>query len=305
VRALASALLATALAACATTPPPPPRPLEPPPLLRLEPLGEPRATIIALHGFNDRKAAFLAFGARASAAGVRVIAYDQAGFGARPDRGRWPGTERLVKDLHAAVREARALAPERPVLVLGESMGAAIAITALTRPDAPPVDGVILTAPAAWGGSALNPLLRASLWLVANVAPDVELSAGGLDLQASDNVAMLRALGRDPLYLPTTSAGTLLGLVRLIDEAVTNADTLAPERLVLIGARDEIVPADAYAALVADLAGPGCTVARYPDGWHLLLRDHQRERVFADVLAWLADEELPSGEATSCAAPVG
>lgn len=305
MRRLAGVLLAALLGAgCAATSPPPTAPPLAPPLLRLEPLGEPRATIVALHGFNDRKAAFLAFGARASRAGVRVLAYDQPGFGASADRGRWPGTDALVAALHRQIRAARRLAPERPVIVLGTSMGAAVAIAALTRPDAPPVDGVVLVAPAAWGGDQLHPILRASLWLTASIAPDLVLSAGGLDVQTSDNRAMLRALGRDPLYLPTATAANVLGLVRLMDEALAAAPALAGRRLVLIGARDEVVPPAAFDALLDRLAGPDCTVARYAEGWHLLLRDHQRERVFADILAWLDGRPPTAGEARPCGAAV-
>ncbi len=296
--------LAALVAACASTPPPPPAPGAPPPLMRFEPLGQPRATIVALHGFNDRKAAFLAFGDRASRAGVRVLAYDQPGFGASRDRGRWPGTEALVAALHVMIDDARRSAPDAPVVVLGASMGAAVAITALARPDAPPVDGVVLVAPAAWGGDQLNPILRASLWLTASIAPELELSAGGLAVRTSDNTPMLRALARDPLYLPTATAANVQGLVRLMDEALAAAPGLAGRRLVLIGARDEVVPPAAFEVLLEQLAGPACTLVRYAEGWHLLLRDHQRERVFADVLAWLDDRPPRAGDVRRCAAAV-
>jgi alpha-beta hydrolase superfamily lysophospholipase len=301
VRSIRAFALGAALAGCAGPPPTATDLGWPPPTARFEPAGEPRAVVVALHGFNDRKAAFDAFGAAARAADVRVVAFDQAGFGARSSRGDWPGTDRLVQELHRAVRSARAATPDRPVVVLGTSMGAAVAMAALARPDAPPVDGVVLAAPAVWGGERLHPFLRASLWLTATIAPDLELSARGLDLQASDNIAMLRALARDPLYLPTATAANVQGLVRLMDEALAAAPTLDLSRLVLIGEKDEVVPAAAYDALLARLAGPGCTVIRYPEGWHLLLRDHQRARVFADILTWL-DQPMPRFErAEPCA----
>jgi alpha-beta hydrolase superfamily lysophospholipase len=300
VRTLRAFGLVLALTACAAPPPVVTDSGRPPPTLRFEPVGAPRAVVVALHGFNDRKAAFGAFGAHARAAGVAVVAFDQAGFGARASRGQWPGTERLVDDLHDAIRTARAEVPDRPVFVLGTSMGAAVAMVALARPDAPPVAGMILAAPAVWGGERLNAFLRAALWLTATVAPDFELSARGLDVQASDNVAMLQALARDPLYLPTATAANVQGLVRLMDEAVAAAHDVTLPRLVLVGDKDEIVPSAAFDALLGRLAGPACTVVRYPEGWHLLLRDHQRARVFADILAWLDGRSPPSGRAQAC-----
>jgi hypothetical protein len=87
-----------------------------------------------------------------------------------------------------------------------------------------------------------------------------------------------------------------------MDEALAVAPTLALPRLVLVGERDEVVPSAAYDALLDRLAGPGCLVVRYPEGWHLLLRDLQRARVFADILAWLEGRTPPSGGAKACAA---
>ena len=59
-----------------------------------------------------------------------MYAYDQRGFGANDDAGRWPGVPMLVDDL---VRERERLAtlhPDVPVYLLGESMGAAVIIAA-------------------------------------------------------------------------------------------------------------------------------------------------------------------------------
>ena len=57
--------------------------------------------------------------------------------------------------------------------------------------------------------------------------------------------------------------------------------------LVLLGARDQIVPPQASRRFVATLPPHAASVVTYLNGWHLLLRDHQRESVFADILAWV------------------
>lgn len=300
MRGTVGLLLALALGACTAVPQPSDLTPVDRPLLRYEPLGEPRATVVALHGFNDRKAAFLPFGAAAAAAGVRVVAYDQGGFGANPDAGDWPGLAQLVADLHATIVDARARAPGRPVVVLGESMGAAVALAALGTREAPAVDGLVLVAPAVWGGDRLNPLFRLALWTTAAAFPDLELSAAGLDIQASDNIPMLVALGRDPLYLSTADAAALRGLVRTIDAGLAAAPRLEAPRLVLVGARDQVVPDRAFTAFIQDLVADDCTVVRYPEGWHLLLRDLGRDVVIADILAWLDRAPLPSGLGRAC-----
>lgn len=70
--------------------------------------------------------------------------------------------------------------------------------------------------------------------------------------------------------------------------------------LVLLGARDQIVPPTGSRRFVATLDAATCSVVTYLQGWHLLLRDHQRERAFADILAWIDGHPLPSGLDRPC-----
>lgn len=294
-------MVLTVLAASGCAGLPAPGSAEQAPVRQWLPEGVPRAQIVAVHGLNDHKGAFAEFAQAAAGQGVLVIAYDQPGFGEQPDRGLWAGRERLVEELHRHLDERRAAHPELPLFVLGESMGAAVAITALAAPGAPPVDGLILSAPAVWGGDSLNALYRGLLWTVARTMPWLKLSGRGLGRRASDNIEILRALGRDPLFLKETRTDTLEGLVLLMDAARQTDPSLDRPVLVLMGARDEIVPPDAQRSFAAGLEG-ACTSIVYPEGWHLLLRDLQRAVVWEDVLAWTGGRSPPSGLARPCGA---
>ena len=165
-------MAAAALAACTTTPIPA-QFAEAPSLPRRAwlPDGPPRAVILAVHGFNDYSNAFTEFGEFAADKGIAVHAYDQRGFGANPAAGRWPGTGALVADLELERARVGRLHPDRPVYILGESMGAAVVIAAVTGGAELDAEGFILTAPAVWGGDQLNPFYRATLWVVCRRAP--------------------------------------------------------------------------------------------------------------------------------------
>jgi acylglycerol lipase len=268
---------------------------------RWAPPSEPRAVVVALHGFNDYRAAFAEFGRYAAAEGVLVEAYDQPGFGESPTRGRWPGAAELTRALGEAVADARSRHPGLPVFVLGESMGAAVALAAMAGPDPPEVAGLILAAPAVWNGADLPASYRTALRLLAGLVPALRVHGRGLKRQASDNIEMLRALGRDPLYLRHTRLDAVAGLVELMAEGEDGAPGLRVPMLVLLGARDQIVPPQASRRFVATLDPARCDAVTYLNGWHLLLRDHQRGRVFADILAWVEGRRpLPSGLDRPC-----
>jgi alpha-beta hydrolase superfamily lysophospholipase len=301
-RFLALAAAGLGLLACAPAGPPPhvANGYEVPRRTWLPEDAPPRAVILAVHGFNDYSNAFDAFGSYAAEQGVAVHAYDQRGFGANRDAGRWPGVQALVDDL---VREREQLAaqyPDTPVYLLGESMGAAVIIAAAAQHAPLGDDGIILSAPAVWGGDQLNDFYRATLWVMVRIAPGLELTGRGLKVQASDNIEMLRALGTDPLFIKATRVDAIAGLVELMDIAAASVDRLNGPLLVLGGARDEIVPPGAHLAMLERLRAEQCTEIVYPDGWHMLLRDLQREVVWNDILAWIDRRTIPSSGAKAC-----
>jgi acylglycerol lipase len=297
---LAAVVVAMGLLACAPTPPA--QLTDGGTLARREWLPDrpPRAVILAVHGFNDYGNAFAEFGAFAAEHGIAVHTYDQRGFGANPAAGLWPGTDALISDLEYERARLGELYPDPPVYLLGESMGAAVVIAAMASGAKLDADGVILSAPAVWGGDQLNPFYRATLWLVSRVAPGLKLSGRSLGVMASDNLEALRALSADPLFIKETRVDAIAGLVELMDTAYASADSLPGPVLILVGEHDEIVPPKAQTAMIERLRASPCVRIVYPEGWHLLLRDLQRHVVWQDILAWIDGEPLPSAQEGSC-----
>ena len=99
---------------------------------------EPKAVILALHGFNDYSNAFDTPAREWAKAGILTIAFDQRGFGQGPHRGRWAGVDTMTDDLLTAARLVRGRYPGIPFVILGESMGGAVIMTAAAQfPDLP------------------------------------------------------------------------------------------------------------------------------------------------------------------------
>ena len=116
----------------------------------------------------------------------------------------------------------------------------------------------------------------------------------------SDNIEMLRALGRDPWVIKGTRIETVYGLADLMDAAFNSATQLRANTLMLYGEKDEIIPKPpTYAFLQKFLATEAAekTVAFYSQGYHMLLRDLQAPTAWKDIAAWINNrpEKLPSG----------
>ena len=262
--------------------------------------GPPDAVLVVLHGFNDYSNFFEGTGRWLAGRGVASYAYDQRGFGGAPHRGLWAGSDALASDLRTAVALVRARHPGVPLYLFGESMGGAVVMTTMARPDRPAVEGVILAAPAVWGRSSMPWYQTTALWLAVHTFPSGRLTGSNLGIVVSDNTAMLKALGRDPMVIKGTRIDAIYGLVNLMDEAMASAPRLDGRMLVLYGARDPLIPGAAMREMLARLppeAADRRRVVLYPEGYHMLTRDLQGETVWRDIDAWLADPDapLPSG----------
>jgi alpha-beta hydrolase superfamily lysophospholipase len=270
----------------------------------------PRAVILALHGFNFYSEIFEEPAAYWAARGIATYAYDQRGFGAAPYPGRWAGTPAMIADVTAAARALRARHPDAPLYLLGDSMGGAVILAALGAAEPPPNDGAILVAPAVWARSTLPFSYRLGLWIGAHSLPWLKVSGRGLEIQASDNIEMLRELGRDPLVIKETRIDAIHGLVDLMDAALAAAPRVRTPVLLLYGAKDEVIPEGPSLQLWRDLpeaARDRQRRALYEDGWHMLLRDLEAEVVLGDIAHWIADPRapLPSGAEAKALAQLG
>ena len=255
---------------------------------------QPQAIILALHGMNDYSNAYAATGAYLARHHITTYAYDQRGFGASAQAGLWHGGQRMIDDLTHMARLLRARHPRQPLYLMGESMGGAILLSALAGDDPPPADGVILLAPAVWARDTMPFYQRVALWLTARIMPGKRFTGEGLKITPSDNIEMLRALGRDPLFIKATRVDVIYGVTNLMDRALQASAQLDRPALILYGERDEIIPKRPTCRMFAqlpdndaDATGRRWDSVIYPNGYHMLIRDLQQAKVLNDILAWI------------------
>ncbi len=255
------------------------------------PAGKVQAVVLALHGFNDSRDAFEYPAPTLTDAGILVYAPDQRGFGAAPGRGLWAGKDAMIDDAVTIAALLRAKHPGKRLVMMGESMGGAIAMCAATS-RAPDVDGYVLLAPAVWGRARMNYFMQGGLWLASTFLPGLAVGPGPIHVVPCDNREALIRLSRDPLTMRTTRFDTLRGLVDLMDAALAAAPAFTAPGLFLYGGHDELVPPDATRSVWKNLPSPAIR-AFYPNGYHLLTRDLGRAQPNADIAAYVLDGTRP------------
>ncbi|MDV7339487.1 alpha/beta fold hydrolase [Terasakiella sp. A23] len=266
------------------------------PLRIWEPVEAPKAILIGVHGFNDY-GNFLTPGMETylQQNAIKLITYDQRGFGAAPHRGLWAGTEALTHDLASIIHLVHARHEKLPLYVIGESMGGAVVMTTLAKIKPLPVTGAILSAPAVWGPSTWPWYQKASLYAVSYTMPWLKLSGGGI-VQPTDHIENWKNWSLDPLVIRGTRVDGLWGISWLMQDALDHTSDLKVPTLVLYGQKDELIPMGPTGQMISALDDKH-KVAFYPDGWHWLPRDKNGPVVWKDVVSWIGDPDkgLPSG----------
>lgn len=265
------------------------------PLQLWEPPGAVAGVAVGVHGINDYHRSFADLGPVLARWGIAFLAYDQRGFGATEQRGIWPGSTRLVSDLHSILALLAQRYPGAPVYLVGESMGGAVALLAVNQIKAPAIAGVVLIAPAVWGRDQMPPLQSGLLWLLAHTVPSLPLTGRGLGIKPSDNDGMLERFRRDPLVIKETRVDALWGVTDLMDEARILDIPRGVPALLLYGEQDQIIPKRALCDFLTGWggAGAGRRIVLYPKGYHMLTRDLQGEAVLKDLAVWVLNREAP------------
>lgn len=257
--------------------------------------GKVKAVVLALHGYTDSRDGWKILASYLNPHGIEIYAPDLSSFGATKNRGMWPGTDMLVDEARDEAEQLRARYPHTPLYIMGESMGGAIGVLLGASANPPPVNGYVLSAPAVWGGPAMDPLYKTTLRTANFFAPGKRLTGQSVHIKASDNVAALIAFGEDPLTIHAPRIDNIAGLVRLMGQAQKACAHFNQKALFLYGGNDQLIPKEAMRACWQAIpAKTPVTLAYYPPGYHLIPRDLERAVPSTDILAFLEGRALPS-----------
>ncbi len=258
--------------------------------------GPPRLGAVLVHGLGDHGLAlpYRLLAAALVAAGWRVWSYDQRGHGRAGDHppARLPGLE---ADLRQLLGLARASLPGGvPVVAVGLSMGALVALRACAaHPGA--ASGVV-AASAPLGPVTAHPAAVLAATLLGRWLPGLPLQAG-LDIGAvTDHPGHLARYTADPLFSTRTRMGLAADLLAAVKGLRAQAAALPLPALFLHGRQDRIAPWDE--GLAAALAGPGRVLHLLDHGHHNLFLDQGRQAAFDAIAAWgagLAAAAAPTG----------
>ncbi len=276
------------------------------PVLQKEP-GQAHGTVQIVHGLGEHIGRYAAVAQVLNAAGWHVVGHDQRGHGrSEGARGSVPPGPGLLADLAAVIDAVRTpAAPGRHVL-LGHSMGGAVAarfvaeaLAAAPAQWSRPLDGLVLSSPALDLG--MNALQRALLAVLCPLAPDLRIGNGLRPAAISRNPAVVHAYRHDPLVHDRITPR----LVRFMRDAGAAALACAPQwrvpTLLLWAGADGCVAPAGSAAFAASMPAAQVSSQAYPELFHEIFNEPERLQVLARLTQWLGS--LPTSTRSPTCSP--
>ncbi|MEA2374728.1 MAG: acylglycerol lipase [Thermoleophilaceae bacterium] len=249
------------------------------------PAAVPAATVVLAHGASEHSGRYAWTAERLADAGYATYAIDHRGHGrSEGPRAVIDRMDNAVADLHQLVGLAASRAGRRPYL-LGHSMGGAVALAYALRHQVD-LEGLILSAPLA-ALEAASPITRVMSAVLSTVAPS--LGVFEIDSTAvSRDPEVVRAYDEDPLnHHGKLPARTIAELSATVGRFEAEVPTLTLPLLTMHGSADRLTPPEG-SEMVHERAGSADkSILRYEGLYHELLNEPERDRVAADIVAWL------------------
>jgi acylglycerol lipase len=260
---------------------------------------KPDVVVIALHGFDGASLDYENLGKDLLVRQPKtaLYAYELRGQGndpLKPRRGDIDHPANWYQDLDTFTGMIRKRHPNAKIVWMGESMGALILSHAWCQAPAnrPPCDALVLSSPVVkirqdipkWKVDLLN--------FAATTAPLARISlntlSGGQDVQMTHDSTHSTQVQTNAWHVEKNTLRLLSTIGDQISSMNECARTFDVPVLVLHGGKDFFTDEAALWDFVRNIpADTPKTVRLYPDSYHLLMHDKQKDKVIRDVEDWV------------------
>jgi acylglycerol lipase len=247
-----------------------------------------KGVVVLSHGAAEHIGRYAHVAGRFVSEGFAVYGYDHRGHGKSDGkRGYFNSFEKPIDDLEQYLRIIRTTQAGQPLFLFGHSMGSLVVLAYLVRQHQPDIAGLITTgAPLAVDEHVPNIVISA-VRTINQIVPDAPLVS--LDVTGmSRDPAVLATWTTDPhVNLTLLRVRTTLGILGTVRHIRANLTDLTLPLLCLHGGGDRIVDATGSQILYDGVSSPDKTLKIYPELYHEVVNEPERDMVLNDMVNWL------------------
>lgn len=245
----------------------------------------PNAVILLVHGLGEHSTRYSHVAQMWVDHGSVFVANDHRGHGhSEGKRGHADSYEKFGEEIDHLIDYASEYFPNVPIFLYGHSLGGGIVLY-YTLKHHPAVRGTIVTSPGL-APAKISPALKAMAKIFSAITPGL-IMKNGLDLQGiSHDPQVIEDYTNDPLNHPDISARLGMELISNGEWSIAHANEYPVPLLLLQGSADRLVNVAATQAF-ADNLKHDLTYQVWPEGFHELHNEPDKEKIFAIMRSWV------------------
>lgn len=254
---------------------------------RCVPEATPQANLVIIHGYGDHSSRYEWVMQELRQRQIASYAYDQRGHGHSPGKRGYVGRfEDFLDDLDVFLEHLRSELGSAPIFIMGHSMGGMV-LARYAQTRSIQARGLVFSSPFLAFSDDVPAFLVALGPMIAKVAPWLPIGKvenSGL----SRDPAVIEAADNDPLcYHGRVAAHTASEFHRMIQTIGQECSKVNLPMLVLHGGADHIVSPSGSETLHQEASASDKTLRMYPDGYHELFNDLDKEQFLEEIVTWM------------------
>ncbi|MBU6455295.1 MAG: alpha/beta hydrolase [Cyanobacteria bacterium REEB67] len=259
------------------------------------------AVLLCIHGLGLHNETYEPFGKAMAHLGVATYAVDMRGFGSyRQAKGHEEvDFDGCLDDVYRTLKSIRRAQPTKPVFLLGESMGGAIALhAAALRPDL--IDGLISSVPAGDRFKQGHTSLKVALQFLKDRHKQMNVGEAVVN-QATKDPTLRQAWINDPLARMQLSAKELVQFQKFMNQNHEFARAIKDKPVLIVyGCLDKLVKPEGSQEIFNELSTTDKEIYPVSRAEHLIFEENQfSPEVISRLNAWIASHSVASGMASS------
>jgi alpha-beta hydrolase superfamily lysophospholipase len=246
-----------------------------------------KASVLMVHGMGAHSERFLELALKFNKEKINCYAIALQGFGELT--GDKKGHVRSVTEYHKAIKMLKEVIisenKDKPIFILGESMGGLLATTHLLNYDNN-YKGLVVVVPAYSDVFKLNLLDRAKILMYSLFTPSKAILMPFTTEQLSRDPEIIAKLNADSREHRFASAGLLRELLFQQVDVAMNLGKLKVPVLMLSAGKDMLVSTPAGEQLFKKIKSDKKYVL-YPESLHALTIEKNRDEVHSEIINWV------------------
>lgn len=245
------------------------------------------ANLVIVHGLGEHSGRYAYLTEQLNKAKFNVFRFDLRGHGKSEGESAFlKDYQDYIKDLQVVIDAAKSMAPDKKTFLLGHSMGGFIsALYGVSTKNE--VDGIVLSGAATQTPKQAQGAMGTMVKILGAIAPKAAM-ANDLGKVVSKDQNVVQAYLNDPLNKKKITFGLYNQfLIKGINYVKSNLASFVYPTLILHGENDLIVDPNASKILFQSIMSEDKTLKTYPNLYHEIFNEPEREEVIGDTIQWL------------------